>query len=194
MCKFQPQNFHFHPFFSSSPSVLLHHDATYLSLAECRSGREFFAIAVICRIAGTRDSSPLDLSQQKCHIERQRQKSIITPHVVISEFQGMIDMILFRMFQQCLHGFGIARPGLTFQWGAFSFVAHHKIDLYAVGLMIIIEFPPHLAKDIGHHILIDCPFLVLPHCRQPLMTKGLCWGVFFQRSKMSSIFLRYISD
>ena len=64
-------------------------------------------------------------------------------------------MILFRMLQHGLHGFGIARGGFALYGYTSSLIADEEIKFQPTIFMIILQFASHLAEDVGNQIFVD---------------------------------------
>lgn len=71
-------------------------------------------------------------------------------NVVVTQFQSLCDMIFFRMLQHRLYRFRITSSGLAFYRSTLHLIADKEIKFHAAVIVIIIQFTPHLAKDVGH--------------------------------------------
>lgn len=77
-------------------------------------------------------------SQWERHIKRQGQNWPVTTDIVVTQFNSLLHMILFRMPQDGFCAFGIAGIGLDFYRHTFSVIANHKIYLQTAVLMEVI--------------------------------------------------------
>ena len=83
----------------------------------------------LCALRSYDPAERLIACQEECHIQRQRQNLFIAADIVISQLDGVMHMIFFRMPQNGLGAFGIACCGFYLYQCVYSMMADHKIHL-----------------------------------------------------------------
>lgn len=122
-------------------------------------------------------------SQWERHIKRQGQNWPVTTDIVVTQFNSLLHMILFRMPQDGFCAFGIAGIGLDFYRHTFSVIANHKIYLQTAVLMEVIKLSAHFCKDVCNQIFKDCSLVSIEIAPQDVI---LC-AIFQHTDKQTAV-------